>query len=58
MTLRLKPEVRNYPEEHKGHDDVTVYPLWRNPFGMNQFSRNAAADADVASPAWCCCWLA
>ena len=37
MTLRLKPEVKNYPEEHKGHDSVTVYPLWRNPFGLNQF---------------------
>jgi predicted permease len=36
LTLRLKPEVRNYPEEHKGHDNVTVYPLWRNPFGVNQ----------------------
>ena len=37
MTLRLKPEARAYPEEHKGHDNVTVYPLWRNPFGLNQF---------------------
>ena len=37
MTLRLKREVKNYPEEHKGQDSVTVYPLWRNPFGVNQF---------------------
>src|ERR1700741_268625 len=37
MTLRLKREAKNYPEEHKGHDSVTVYPLWRNPFGANQF---------------------
>jgi putative ABC transport system permease protein len=37
MTLRLAPEVKNYPEEHKGHSSVTVYPLWRNPFGLNQF---------------------
>jgi predicted permease len=36
MTLRLKPEVTNYPEEHKGHDSVAVYPLWRSPFGVNQ----------------------
>ena len=36
MTLRLKPEVRNYPEEHKGHETVTVYPLWRSPFSVNQ----------------------
>jgi len=37
MTLRLKPEVESYPDEHKGHESVTVYPLWRNPFGLNQF---------------------
>jgi predicted permease len=36
MTLRLKREAKNYPEEHKGHDSVSVYPLWRNPFGANQ----------------------
>ncbi len=37
MTLRLAAEVKNYPEEHKGHDSVIVYPLWRNPFGLNMF---------------------
>ena len=37
MTLRLKREAKNYPGEHKGHDSVSVYPLWRNPFGANQF---------------------
>jgi len=37
MTVRLKQEVKNYPEEHKGHDSVKVYPLWRNPFGLNFF---------------------
>jgi len=36
MTLRLKREAKNYPEEHRGHDSVTVYPLWRSPFGANQ----------------------
>jgi len=36
MTLRLKREAKNYPEEHKGHDSVSVYPLWRNPMGGNQ----------------------
>src|ERR1700680_3655801 len=35
MTLRLAREAKNYPEEHKGHDSVTVYPLWRHPFGLN-----------------------
>ncbi len=37
MTVRLQPEVKNYPEEHKGHDSVSVAPLWRNPFGLNYF---------------------
>jgi predicted permease len=37
MTLRLKGEVENYPDEHRGHENVAVYPLWRNPFGLNQF---------------------
>ncbi|HTV60413.1 MAG TPA: ABC transporter permease [Verrucomicrobiae bacterium] len=37
MTLLLKREAKNYPEEHRGHDSVTVYPLWRNPFSVNFF---------------------
>jgi len=37
MTRRLKREVDKYPEEHRGHTSVTVYPLWRNPFGLNFF---------------------
>ena len=37
MTARLEPEVKNYPEEHRGHDTVSVYPLWRSPFGANVF---------------------
>jgi hypothetical protein len=37
MTVLLKREVKNYPEEHRGHDSVTVSPLWRSPFGANQF---------------------
>jgi putative ABC transport system permease protein len=37
MTLLLKREAKNYPEEHKGHDSVNVFPLWRNPFGLNLF---------------------
>jgi len=36
MTVLLKREVQNYPEEHRGHDSVTVSPLWRSPFGANQ----------------------
>src|SRR6476661_2883881 len=37
MTNRLKPEVATYPDEHRGHDQVTAYPLWRSPFGANLF---------------------
>jgi putative ABC transport system permease protein len=37
MTLRLRPEAKNYPEEHKGKDNVIAYPLWRNPWGLNSF---------------------
>ncbi len=37
MTVLLKREVKNYPEEHRGHDSVTLYQLWRSPFGANQF---------------------
>jgi len=37
MTLRLQPEVKSYPEEHRGHNSVTLYQLWRNPFGLNLF---------------------
>ena len=37
MTRRMKREVDKYPEEHKGHTSVTVYPLWRSPFGLNFF---------------------
>jgi predicted permease len=35
MTVLLSREVKNYPEEHRGHDSVTVYPLWKSPFGLN-----------------------
>jgi predicted permease len=37
LNLRLRSEVEKYPEEHRGHDTVSVYPLWRNPFGLNMF---------------------
>ena len=37
MTLRLKPEAKNYPEEHKGKDVVMAFPLWRSPWGLNSF---------------------
>jgi len=37
MTVLLKHEVKNYPEEHRGHDVISVTPLWRSPFGANMF---------------------
>jgi predicted permease len=37
MTRQLKPEVQSYPEEHRGHEAVTLFPLWRSPFGANAF---------------------
>ena len=37
MTVLLQPEVKAFPEEHRGHDSVSVYPLWRSPFGLNFF---------------------
>ncbi len=35
MTLRIQGEAKKYPQEHKGHDRVMVYPLWRAPFSAN-----------------------
>src|SRR6202050_4058720 len=37
MTVLVKREGKNYPEEHRCHESVTVSPLWRSPFGANQF---------------------
>jgi predicted permease len=37
MTVLVQREVKNYPEEHRGHDTVSVSPLWRSPFGANRF---------------------
>jgi predicted permease len=35
MTLRIRQEAKNYPQEHKGHNTVAVSPLWRAPFSAN-----------------------
>ena len=37
MTVHLKQEATKYPEEHKGHESVTAWPLWKNPFSFNYF---------------------
>lgn len=36
LTVLMQSMVRQYPEEHKGHEAVTLTPLWRGPFGANQ----------------------
>jgi predicted permease len=37
LTVLMQPMVRQYPEEHKGHETVTLTPLWRGPFSANAF---------------------
>ena len=37
LTVLMQPMARQYPEEHKGHEAVTLTPLWRGPFGANAF---------------------
>ncbi len=35
MNLSMQRIVRQFPESHRGNNDVTVYPLWRAPYGAN-----------------------
>jgi len=37
LTALLQPMVRQYPDEHKGHENVTLEPLWKGPWGANVF---------------------
>ena len=37
LTVLMQPMAQQYPEEHKGHEAVTLTPLWRGPFGANAF---------------------
>jgi predicted permease len=37
MNLLLKQLVTQYPKEHQGENVVTLYPLWRAPFGANGY---------------------
>src|ERR1700728_3204687 len=37
MNLLLKQLVMQYPKEHQGENVVTLYPLWRAPFGANGY---------------------
>ena len=46
MTLRLKREAKNYPEEHRGHDSVTRLPALAQPVRRESVSLRSSADAD------------
>jgi predicted permease len=37
MNIRMKELVDQYPRDHQGENVVTVYPLWRAPFGANGY---------------------
>jgi predicted permease len=37
LTVLLQPMVQQHPDEHKGHETVTLSPLWRGPFSANAF---------------------
>jgi predicted permease len=37
MNLLMKELVAQYPAEHQGENVVTLYPLWRAPFGANGY---------------------
>ncbi len=37
MNLLMQQLVAQYPKEHQGENVVTLYPLWRAPFGANGY---------------------
>jgi predicted permease len=37
MNMLMKQLVTQYPKEHQGENVVTLYPLWRAPFGANGY---------------------
>lgn len=37
LTLLMQPIAQQYPDEHKGHEEVTLTPLWRGAYGANAF---------------------
>ena len=37
MNLLMKQLIAQYPHEHRGENVVTLYPLWRAPFGANGY---------------------
>ena len=37
LTVLLQAMVQQYPEQHRGHEAVTLSPLWHGPFNANAF---------------------
>ena len=37
LNLLMQRIVAQYPDAHKGHNNLTVYPLWRAPFSANGY---------------------
>src|SRR5215471_10212764 len=37
MNVLMQRIDKQYPDAHRGHDTITVYPLWRAPFGANAY---------------------
>jgi len=35
MNVLMQQIVREHPDSHQGDNSITLYPLWRAPFGMN-----------------------
>jgi predicted permease len=35
--VEMQRVVRQYPDDHKGPNQITLDPLWRSPFGANAF---------------------
>ena len=37
LNLVMGQIVRQYPDAHQRHNSITLYPLWRAPFGLNDY---------------------
>ncbi len=37
MGLLMRQIAEQYPESHKGRNQITLFPLWRGPFGANGY---------------------
>ena len=37
LNLVMQQVVRQYPDAHRGNNSIMLYPLWRAPFGVNDY---------------------